>query len=159
MSIWVITNMLLTLSLTLIVRPNPFSIGLLILLTALIIACIYSLTCSSWLGFLIFLIYIGGILIIFSYFLAIIPNQSTINIKLILLPVSTLFISLLTSIFAFDSWTTSFTNPKLLTEFIFSYYNHPLLIIILLTLLFTMIIVVKICNLSKGPLRAFISYV
>jgi len=159
MSIWVITNILLTFSLTLIIRPNPFSIGLLILLTALIIACIYSLTCSSWLGFLIFLIYIGGILIIFSYFLAIMPNQSIINIQLIFLPVLTLFISILISIFAFDSWTTNYTNPKLLTEFIFSYSNHPLLIIILLTLLFTIIIVVKICNLSKGPLRAFISYV
>jgi len=155
----VITNILITLSLTLIIRPNPFSIGLSILFTALIVASIYGLTCSSWLGFLIFLIYIGGILIIFSYFLAITPNQSIISIKLILLPVLTFTISIITSFFLFDSWVTNYTNPKPLTEFIFSTHNYHLLIIITLTLLLTIVIVVKICKLSKGPLRAFISYV
>lgn len=37
-------------------------------------------TFSRWFGFIIFLIYIGGILVIFAYFTAIQPNQE-IRIK------------------------------------------------------------------------------
>jgi len=134
---------------------NPISIGLLILFLALMLAILFSLTISSWVSFLIFLIYIGGILVIFSYFVAIIPNQTLpIIIISITILISTSFF-IITSLFLGISPTISISFFKQ-TNIIYTEYNIPTLIILALILLFTIILVVKISIHNKGPLRPFL---
>jgi|HubBroStandDraft_2_1064218.scaffolds.fasta_scaffold34005_1 hypothetical protein len=133
---------------------NPLTIGILILIIALLLAVTFAYSISSWLALLIFLIYIGGILVIFSYFVSITPNQ-TIAFQFI---ITSITISILTM-----SLWIKLANPTHLihpyhtnqTNFIFITSNSITLILLALILLFTIVIVVKITTLSKGPLRPF----
>lgn len=156
MTLWLLSNLLLILSLILIISPRPFHIGLSILATALTTARLYALTCSSWLAFLLFLIYVGGILVIFSYFLAITPNQAQITVPYPWTPVLTLLITMLVTSVLTPSWALKCTLSNKITEFMFLPINFYVLILLTLALLLTIIVVVKTCSLSKGPLRAFI---
>ncbi len=137
---------------------NPLTIGLLILFLALILSVTFSLSISSWVALLIFLIYIGGILVIFSYFVAITPNQNLSAIVLI----NTLFSSIF--VLAFISYILNMLTPLNInyitqTNIIYEKYNIPVLIILALILLFTIVVVVKVSIHNKGPLRPFFKYV
>jgi len=137
---------------------NPLTIGLLILLLALILSVIFSMSISSWVALLIFLIYIGGILVMFSYFVAITPNQ---NLSVIVV-FSTLFSSIIT--LAFIAYSLNILIPINLryvtqSNIIYEKFNIPVLIILALILLFTIVVVVKVSIHNKGPLRPFFKYV
>lgn len=149
-------TILISLSITTLTCTNPFSIAIIILIVALITASIYASLHSSWLGFLLFLIYVGGILVIFSYFLAITPNQYQYNLNLIKIPTLSIFLLLIISILITDSWTPYVPDFLSLTKIIFTFQNMPILIILVLILLFSIIVVIKTCKLEKGPLRSFI---
>lgn len=159
MTLLILINILLTLTLTIITCQRPFSLILTILIIAFTIASLISIIISSWLAFILFLIYIGGLLIIFSYFLAISPNQENISILRIFIPLISLILTVSVSIILIDSITITSTQWIPLTEVIFSQSNYPILIMLILILLLVIIIVVKVTKLEKGPLRGFISYV
>jgi len=156
MSLLILTRIIISLSITILICTNPFPIALIILLIALSTSTIYAILCSSWLALLLFLIYVGGILVIFSYFLAVAPNQQLPNKSTILIPLS----SFITFIISFSVLIDSWVNPILihikLTSILFTPYNLPILIMLVLVLLFTIIVVIKTCKLEKGPLRSFI---
>lgn len=151
MILWTTINLLLVIILSLILSNNPLTSGLLILLIALCIASLYSLLISSWFAFLIFLIYIGGILVIFSYFVALSPNQKKITIRNIYILLSILILLLITS----NLKTLIFPFPSHTISSLYLPENSIILIFLGLLLLITIIIIVKITNLHKGPLRAF----
>lgn len=157
MTALILVAILISLSTTILTCTNPFSMAINILIIALTTSSLYALIHSSWLGFLLFLIYVGGMLVIFSYFLAIMPNQQQFSIALIKIPILSLCLFLLTIFSMADIWVTSIPNSLALTNIIFSPNNVPILIILVLILLFTIITVIKTCKLEKGPLRAFIS--
>jgi NADH-ubiquinone oxidoreductase chain 6 len=153
-------SILISLSTTILTCTNPFSMAITVLLIALITSGLYASLHSSWLAFLLFLIYVGGILVIFSYFLAIIPNQQQFNIYLIRIPILSLCLFLLTALLLTDSWTRYIPALTPLTHAIFITYNISILIRLVLILLFTIVTIIKTCKLEKGPLRSFIiSYV
>lgn len=143
----------LTINIFLII--NPLSIGITILFTALIVAILFSYSISSWISFLIFLIYIRGILVIFSYFVSLTPNQ-TINIISIILILSTTFFILiiLTILSNSKSLSSHLYIPQ--TNIFYLQPNSPTLILLAIILLITIIIVVKLTINTKGPLRPFI---
>lgn len=157
MTVITIIRIAISLSITILTCTNPFSITITILLVALSISGLYATLYSSWLAFLLFLIYVGGILVIFSYFLAIIPNQHQFNYYLTIIPLLSITIFTLFSIFISDTWTSSIPNYSSLTTIIFNPYNLSTLILLVLILLFTIIVVIKACKIEKGPLRSFIS--
>lgn len=158
MSLWLISNITIILFLALLLCSNPLTIGLTILSIALTIAIFYSLIYSSWFGLLIFIIYIRGILVIFSYFVALIPNQPLISISnLWVLTIS--FIIILTISKLIKSTSLIISTYSNFTEIIYKPYNTPILIFLAIVLLLIMVISVKITHRSSGPLRAFISYV
>lgn len=137
---------------------NPLTIGLLILILALILSIIFSMSMSSWIALLIFLIYIGGILVIFSYFVAITPNQNLSTI-VILTTLLLSFIALSFISFIFNMQTPVNIRYLTQTNIIYEKFNIPVLIILALILLFTIVVVVKVSIHNKGPLRPFFKYV
>lgn len=157
MTILIIIRIILSLSITILTCVSPLSIAINILLIALTTSGLYAAIHSTWLRLLIFLIYIGGILVIFSYFLAILPNQQKFSSHSIIIPtVSTLiFIFVFSSVI--DSWTVYTPMLYQLTTTIFCAHNIPILMLLVLVLLFTIVTVIKVCKLEKGPLRSFIS--
>lgn len=149
---WILIRTLFTLITSLLLSNTPLTTGLLILLIALCTSTIYATLLSSWFAFLIFLIYIGGILVIFSYFVALTPNQEKhfITLNLLIIPI---IIILTISIF---SRTPHIFIPNHSILFLFLSFNSSLLILLALLLFLTIVIIVKITMLSKGALRAFI---
>lgn len=148
---WILYRLSITLTSSLILSSNPLTSGLIILSLAVSLASIYALFISSWFAFIIFLIYIGGILVIFSYFVALTPNQEKVSLNP-LLPILLFTLILLLLLKSFTP-THPFLGHTLITLFWSS--NNIIFILLGLLLLLTIIIVVKITNLSKGPLRPF----
>lgn len=156
-TIILITSLIISLSSAIILSINPLSLGIIILGTALLLTLIYSLILTSWVSFLIYLIYIGGILVIFAYFVALTPNQQTntfILIPIVLTLVTTYFLIFILNIQPMMTYTN--------VLFINSFYlenNIQLLLILAIILLFTIVVVVKLVTNNKGPLRPFLDYV
>ena len=107
----------------------------------------------SWYALLIFLIYVGGIIIIFSYFIALSPNQ-TLKIK------DYIKIIIIT-IIAFIPIIIYITNKFIVyIQFIKAYDLYLInikyvTIILILILLIILLIIVKLVKISAGPLRPF----
>lgn len=144
-------------SIILIIAINPITIGVLILLIALTLAIIYGLTLSSWIAFLLFLIYVRGILVIFAYFVALSPNQQ-IN-KFIIIPSITFILIVTIAII----WTNIYPNITPTFQYLINTFytniNIPILIMLATILFLAIVVVVKIVTNNKGPLRPFIKYV
>lgn len=143
--------------LTLPKTNNPLSMTLIIISIALITACIFCITLSSWYAFLIFLIYVGGILVIFAYFTATSPNQQQISRKKIIKTIVLILLITGASLIYINKNIplTPIKSHQLLR--LYTSHNIYTLILITLILLITIIIVVKLSSRSKGPLRTFIT--
>jgi NADH-ubiquinone oxidoreductase chain 6 len=133
---------------------NPLSIGISILLIALRVAILFSYTLSSWIAFLIFLIYIRGILVIFSYFVSLTPNQ-TINILYLILIIALTYIILTTLSYLTNIQSQSLSSYLTQSNTFYLKSNTPILLLLALILLITIIIVVKLTINTKGPIRPF----
>ena len=151
--------LLIALSLSLILASSPLAIGFWVLLIALACSFFAASIFNTWFAIIIFLVYIGGMLVIFAYFTALTPNQP-IGLSIILLISS---IAFLTFLFLTSSLNriipslislkyTSIINP---ITIIFNPYNSSLLFLLASILFFILVAVVKITNISSGPLRPF----
>lgn len=153
-------SILIALFITSAIATSPLNLGLWILFTALFISLFISTTTSTWFRLLLFLIYIGGILVIFAYFIAISPNQEIriIPITLMALTISSIIIYLFYStipIFSRYRTTTKSLSPRPL----FFEINIIILSTLAIVLLLALILVVKVSRRSIGPLRPFFKYV
>lgn len=146
--------MIITTTFTLYLASTPIILGANILVMSLLLASVFAAFIRSWFAFLAFLIYIGGMLVIFAYFIALTPNQQISNFNT--LPY--ILISIIT--FSVLTYTANIKIP------IISYMNQgntilyipntaPFLILLALILLLTIVIVVKLTSRTKGPLRPF----
>nr|YP_009092412.1 NADH dehydrogenase subunit 6 [Amynthas aspergillum]AIL51405.1 NADH dehydrogenase subunit 6 [Amynthas aspergillum] len=133
---------------------TPIMLGINILAMALLLSATLAASMSSWYAFLVFLIYVGGMLVMFAYFLALTPNQqmpTTSNIVYLLMTLVTLtVVALITK--------TKISIPQEMhqdTMYLYSTNTASIIIMLALVLLLTMVIVVKLTSRSKGPLRPF----
>lgn len=149
--------LLLTVISTIILSITPLSIGVIILITAILLTLSFSSLLSSWIAFLTFLIYVRGILVIFAYFVSLTPNQKTNN--LIMIPASAALVTFILL------WQYINIIPVIIhkhikfTNIFYAQNRIEILILLASILLFTIIVVVKIVTNSKGPLRPFDEYV
>lgn len=113
------------------------------------------MTIHSWFGILLFLIYVGGLLVIFAYFAALLPNQ-LLEIGKIAAATrgafATLFIPMSKgSIFISRPNQITYTSAYQL----FFPENLSFLFLVGLVLLLALVAVVKVRQRPKGPLRPF----
>ncbi len=152
LSIYII--LITTISLSIYLSSTPISLGIRILIMALLLSCTFASILSSWFAFLIFLIYIGGMLVMFAYFMAITPNQYRIPI----LNFPILVLSLLVLYFILVLREIKIVRIREFSEgltFLYRQFNTPILVFFVLILLMAIVIVVKLTYRSKGPLRPF----
>lgn len=154
----ILTSSICAITSTIFLAINPLTMGIIILIIALLLANLFAMSLSSWLSFLVFLIYIGGMLVIFSYFVALIPNQ---HVKLSLLSLFLLSSTtlILISIFVLNINIPIIVNFSIHLNTIYVKFNISSLLILAWLLLFTIIVVVKLVTNNKGPLRPFLKYV
>nr|ARK38486.1 NADH dehydrogenase subunit 6 [Lanceolaria gladiola] len=155
-TLWMYTMLSMTLPM------HPLSLGIMVLLLAFL-NCILIATISPWYSYMLFFIFIGGMLVMFAYIASLSPNM-TFSTNNLLMPIT------LTLLFLFGFKNSSFTlnyqadmeisssiNDK--TQILsFLYMQNGIVCIILLAcmLLFTLIASVKICKPKSGALRPFI---
>nr|AVW86194.1 NADH dehydrogenase subunit 6 [Iphione sp. YZ-2018] len=146
------------LSLSLILSSSPVSMGLWILFLALTSAALSASMFSSWFGIIIFLIYIGGMLVMFAYFSALSPNEpmslivNTLGFFLCTILILPTTLLLKPSNFFYSQSIPSMMKP--LTT-LFTPFNFIVLMFLAILLFVALVAVVKIAAINKGPLRPF----
>nr|YP_010397535.1 NADH dehydrogenase subunit 6 [Boreoheptagyia alulasetosa]UQJ73444.1 NADH dehydrogenase subunit 6 [Boreoheptagyia alulasetosa] len=150
---------------------HPMAMGLMLLIQTLLICLItgnYSKT--FWFSYVLFLIFLGGMLVLFIYVTSLASNEMfSFSMKIFILSFSVLFISLILMMMLDNSIISSFLNnnemislmdmKSFISENTISLnklYNFPtnMITILLINYLFlTLIAVVKITNIFEGPLR------
>lgn len=145
---------------------HPLSIGLTLLIQTILISLTTGLsTYSYWFSYILFIIFLGGILVLFIYVTSLASNESfhfshsilvsSLGFLILLIPFTLLWDSLLNG--SITQLPLSSLNIESSNVFIISWiYTANLInftLFIILYLLLTLIVVVKITNLFKGPLR------
>nr|YP_010946489.1 NADH dehydrogenase subunit 6 [Cyrtonotula maculosa]WGO57207.1 NADH dehydrogenase subunit 6 [Cyrtonotula maculosa] len=159
--ILIIISMMLSIMFT--QMNHPLAMGLILLIQTMLISMITGLlTQSFWFSYILFLIFLGGMLVLFIYVTSLASNEMfLLSTKL---TISSLIMALLL-IFILKSFFPSLINQETLNFLVMNnmtsiplmkLYNNPtsMITILLATYLFlTLIAVVKITNIFKGPLR------
>nr|YP_010586938.1 NADH dehydrogenase subunit 6 [Asychis amphiglyptus]UZZ45806.1 NADH dehydrogenase subunit 6 [Asychis amphiglyptus] len=156
MTISLILLWIMSMTIAMALATTPLMLGIWVLIMAFMVASIVCLPLTSWLSFIIFLIYIGGLLVMFAYFIAIDPNKKLNFMAPIILPMI-----IMASIYALASKMSlsptlmfSSTNAPAFAS-LYMMNNIPILILLTLILLLAMVVVVNIANPTEGPLRPF----
>nr|YP_010373149.1 NADH dehydrogenase subunit 6 [Hyperhalosydna striata]QTZ18395.1 NADH dehydrogenase subunit 6 [Hyperhalosydna striata] len=159
MLLFISSSLFISLSLSLILASSPLSMGLWVLLIALAAAFFVGVMFNSWFSFIIFLIYIGGMLVMFAYFAALTPNQPLGLLSMLLASMFTLLLILLILILVTFSSPNLFSpmmpNPVNGISILYSPSNSYILLLLASILFFVLVAVVKVANINKGPLRPF----
>nr|QGT77280.1 NADH dehydrogenase subunit 6 [Apotamonautes hainanensis] len=145
---------------------HPLAMGLNLLIQTIIISFSAGLTTYSfWFSYILFLIFLGGMLVLFIYVASLASNEffffSLISIIFILFSL----VTLLTFIFFLDpvivstfsnlpnSSISAYSSTAHITSWIFNSPSMFFTFFIISYLLLTLLVIVKIINLFKGPLR------
>nr|YP_008854817.1 NADH dehydrogenase subunit 6 [Cherax monticola]AHA59399.1 NADH dehydrogenase subunit 6 [Cherax monticola] len=158
----------LSIAILFLTLTHPLSMGM-ALLTQTILICMLSglFMPSFWFSYILFLIFLGGMLILFIYVSSLASNEAfKIHLKsslLIILSLSlTPILILLDPLFLPSKFFQSSlfltlkckTNLTILsTSSIYSLPSFPLTILVILYLLLTLIVIVSIINITSSPLR------
>lgn len=156
---------------TFLKTKHPLTIGLILFIQTLIICLLTGIIRKTfWFSYILFLIFLGGILILFIYITAIASNEMfSISFKFIIMPITAIIILTIILIFydplfininkRIDILKMTLTN-SIIEENCLNLnktYNFPsniVSIILINYLLLTLIIIVKITNIFYGPLRS-----
>nr|WMC21048.1 NADH dehydrogenase subunit 6 [Chtenopteryx sicula] len=144
---------------------QPLSLGFMLMMMTLCSSFLIGMFTFSWYGYLLFLVYIGGLLVMFMYVISLIPNLIFLSSKVFLyffviffgFLVMNFFIS--KSLVGVDVKDLSLLDYSSLTMsgsgMIMMYDNFLCYLLLGVILLFVLISVVKICYYCEGPLRVF----
>nr|ATA58353.1 NADH dehydrogenase subunit 6 [Pseudempusa pinnapavonis] len=144
---------------------HPLSMGFILLLQTLNLCLISGfMSMSFWFSYILLLIYLGGMLVLFMYVTSLASNEMFFYSNKILL-IFFLFPIIFSVIYLLNFNLTlnlcesmdNYMNLNLLSNnFLLKMYNQPINMIMILIasyLFLTLIAVVKIINIFKGPLR------
>nr|YP_010827557.1 NADH dehydrogenase subunit 6 [Callibia diana]WFD61153.1 NADH dehydrogenase subunit 6 [Callibia diana] len=144
---------------------HPLSMGFILLLQTILICLISGLMSTSfWFSYILLLIYLGGMLVLFMYITSLASNElflytNTMIVPIIMLPIIfTIFQYLMINYFnnSNENMELNHNINMYINNFLIKIYNSPINImtILIATYLFlTLIAVVKIINIFKGPMR------
>nr|YP_010944304.1 NADH dehydrogenase subunit 6 [Acanthochitona mahensis]WLW42180.1 NADH dehydrogenase subunit 6 [Acanthochitona mahensis] len=144
---------------------QPISIGMTLLIFSLLVSTLLFFSSMTWFSFILFLIYIGGLLVMFAYVTALMPNlifkKSPILIFFSTSTILWMILLFLTDFIGTLSETQSKATIMMSCNFnhfgisLYSPFNYLLTVGLALILLFILICVVKICYFSNAPLRPY----
>uniref|UniRef100_A0AAU7YTQ0 NADH-ubiquinone oxidoreductase chain 6 n=2 Tax=Cheilosia TaxID=173981 RepID=A0AAU7YTQ0_9MUSC len=152
---------------------HPLSMGMMLLIQTIMICCISGLmTKSFWFSYILFLIFIGGMLVLFIYVTSLASNEMfSFSMKMSMIMVINLIIMIFIIFFMdkmilmFNSMNNEMSSIININSYITEnslnlnkLYNYPtnmITIMLINYLLITLIATVKITKLFYGPLRSF----
>nr|AKF78843.1 NADH dehydrogenase subunit 6 [Euryomma sp. SMD-2015] len=167
---WILMTFLFIFNYIFMNMKHPLAMGLTLLIQTTLMCLISGLmTKTFWFSYILFLVFLGGMLVLFIYVTSLASNEMfSFSIKLLIISISIFMMSMMILFFIDKNLLLQYSNIEInvisnmntfITENSLSLnklYNYPtnLLTILLMNyLLITLIAVVKITNLYKGPLR------
>nr|UDD86583.1 NADH dehydrogenase subunit 6 [Cryptocercus tianbaensis] len=157
-------SMSITLSMMFTQMNHPLAMGLMLLMQTILVCLMSGLMSQSfWFAYIMFLIFIGGMLVLFIYVTSLASNEMlTLSTKMMIMSTMSMMLILLTM----KNWmkinnSETMTNEELnlnnenQTQ-LNKLYNKPngkMTIMLASYLFLALITVVKITNISSGPLR------
>nr|YP_010701701.1 NADH dehydrogenase subunit 6 [Dasysyrphus albostriatus]WCJ53262.1 NADH dehydrogenase subunit 6 [Dasysyrphus albostriatus] len=164
--------MILMLAFMFMQMNHPLSMGMMLLIQTVMICCISGLMSKSfWFSYILFLVFIGGMLVLFIYVTSLASNEMfTFSMKMFLLLITSMMILFMMIIFMdkmiimFNSLNNEMISISSLNNYIMEntlnlnkLYNYPtnmINILLINYLLITLIATVKITKLFYGPIRS-----
>lgn len=154
-----------------LISKHPLGIGLILIFQTLLIRLLAGAnTLNFWFSYILFLIFVGGLLILFIYVISLASNEIfNFSLKIFLNKLILLILFIFCTYF-FDLYLINFLNKnlesikfenlKILTlesrEILNKIYNFPrriITIILIIYLFLCLIAICKIINIFEGPLR------
>nr|WIM51123.1 NADH dehydrogenase subunit 6 [Papilio bootes janaka] len=153
---------------------HPLSMGLMILIQTLIICLLSGMLINSyWFSYTLFLVFLGGLLVLFIYVSSVASNE-LFNTNFLLK--NTMFFFLLMSLilslyymynlnwlnFSFNSEMKNLMNffiffnneNKINLSKLYNKQTHLMMMMLIIYLFITLVVIVKITNIFFGPLRS-----
>nr|ASY98427.1 NADH dehydrogenase subunit 6 [Neodanuria bolauana] len=155
----------LMLSILFLFMNHPLSMGLVLFLQAISLCLISGImSISFWFSYILLLIYLGGMLVLFMYVTSLASNEmffysNKVFLTILILPAIMLIMIFYKTnypLYSIETIENSISMNFLSNNYILKMYNQPMNIITILIasyLFLTLIAVVKIINIFKGPLR------
>nr|UGS81036.1 NADH dehydrogenase subunit 6 [Eucleoteuthis luminosa] len=144
---------------------QPLSLGFMLMMITLCVSGLMGMITFSWYGYLLFLVYIGGLLVMFMYVISLIPNLIFLSSKVFMYFFMILLGFLLMNFFVTKELVSTDMKDMSLFDYssmslsggstIMMYDNFLCYLLLGVILLFVLISVVKICYYCEGPLRVF----
>ena len=144
---------------------QPLRLGLAIIVSTIFICLLTGIYLSSWYGFILFLIYVGGLLVMFAYVATLSPNTLFGGAGSLLFLLGTQRILPLAIFYSFFLDSRFLTNPACNFREMSILKSHgielvsPIMISVLISLalilLINLIVVVKICFYQQRALRPY----
>nr|QZK21919.1 NADH dehydrogenase subunit 6 [Drepanotermes sp. QLD_080] len=140
---------------------HPMAMGLMLLIQTTMVCLISGTMYSSfWFSYILFMIMIGGMLVLFMYMTSLAsnemfsPSNKMLMATAMLLPILMYMMPTVTNNKEMNTHSTMMENEILTTTTVM--YNQmmgTMTTLLVLYMLLTLIVVVNIINVSKGPLR------
>nr|QOL00696.1 NADH dehydrogenase subunit 6 [Mongolotettix japonicus] len=149
---------------------HPMSMMMFIIIQTLIIGLITGTMMKSfWMSYILFLTFLGGMLVLFIYITSISSNELfklksiSLTISIILLIITSLILVIMDKIMFMDlmkNTETNYINNSInyqeMTISLEKLYNKPMFIITMMMMIYlflALVAVVKITNINQGPIR------
>nr|QFG38909.1 NADH dehydrogenase subunit 6 [Buccinum undatum] len=164
MSALIIFSMTLSSFLMLPLMMQPLSLGLMVMISTLLMCFISAITLSSWYGYILFLIYVGGLLVMFAYVAALSPNvlfgkgTPVLFFSFMIFPTAILFYFYPLIDLSSISYLHVFSKLKFLKMYGIEMVSPQMISILIglgIILLINLVVVVKICYYQHASLRPF----
>lgn len=165
MSLLLLISFGFSLSSLFLIVIQPLSLGFMLMLNITCVRGLVGFTIFRWYGYLLFLVYVGGLLVIFIYIISLVPNLIFLSSKVVLYFFIIFFSYFLMSyLFIKEIIREEIKRLKLNRfrgarcasgETILILDNFYCYVVLGIILLFVLIRVVKICYYCEGPLRVF----
>nr|URX52809.1 NADH dehydrogenase subunit 6 [Cryptotermes cavifrons] len=140
---------------------HPLAMGVMLLMQTMMTCLISGLMYKSfWFQYILFMVFIGGMLVLFIYVASLASNEMfSLSTKMMTASATAMLMSAMlkdwTTPDSSDSTMYNMTSNEvsLMTSKLYNQPSGTLTILMALYLLMTLIVAVKITNVSRGPLR------
>nr|AWV84300.1 NADH dehydrogenase subunit 6 [Babras sonorivox] len=160
----IIFFLLLFFNLLFLMTNHPLSMGCILLLQTIMASLMCSLNMSTYLlSYILFLIFVGGMLVLFMYMSSIASNEKfySMNITIIIIMMSISLIAIMIPSMSLNNEmynnNISLINPyiNMMMVKLYSFPSGLMTLMIIIYLLFTLIVVSNIVGIKFSPLRSY----
>nr|YP_010902182.1 NADH dehydrogenase subunit 6 [Lunella correensis]QHD20090.1 NADH dehydrogenase subunit 6 [Lunella correensis]QUV72917.1 NADH dehydrogenase subunit 6 [Lunella correensis]QYF08449.1 NADH dehydrogenase subunit 6 [Lunella correensis] len=163
MSVIITSSLCFSLTLLLPTMTQPLSLGLCIMIYSVTASILLGIMVASWYSYVLFLVYVGGLLVMFAYVSALAPNNFFSSLNSIFGFLVSFIMILLTLLFLHTPDSSSLIwldqlslSKKTLSsgEMLINPSEASVVIFLGVILLINLLAVVKVCYYQQGPLRS-----